>query len=210
MRFQKLINGRDAGLVLASLIDHQLHSNESSHLALKNALGASDPRPLKVVELGCGCGISGINLAQTVSNCSVILTDTLEVEAIVGANISEMSPASNSKVSFCALNWDGELPSNLASTSFDVALITDCTYNPDSSPALVETLTSLRTSSTNMIVLVSMKVRHPSELVFFDLMSEAEFVIADHISVDLSTKEDYTEAEERIDFYLFQCAGPSS
>lgn len=53
----------------------------------------------------------------------------------------------------------------------------DCTYNPDVVPDLVATLERIIEGSRGAKVVVAMKVRHESELVFFELMREKGFVV---------------------------------
>jgi hypothetical protein len=55
--------------------------------------------------------------------------------------------------------------------------VADCTYNPDVVPDLVTTLARLADANREVKVVVAMKVRHESELVFFDLMKESGFVV---------------------------------
>lgn len=87
-----------------------------------------------VLELGTGCGIVGIALAQTITNANVILTDLPEAREIVQRNIDQASRAPGAKLSFLELDWDAQLPDELQSTLTSVSLVVaaDCTYNPDS------------------------------------------------------------------------------
>lgn len=52
-------------------------------------------------------------------------------------------------------------------------VVADCTYNPDVVPDLVRTLKRLG----DVMVLLAMKVRHESEMVFFELMGKEGFVV---------------------------------
>ncbi|CAL5873742.1 uncharacterized protein PFLUO_LOCUS8024 [Penicillium psychrofluorescens] len=131
--------------------------------------------PLQVVELGAGCGIVGIALAQLHPYCSVLLTDLPEVEEIVARNINAARPASQSTVYYRPLDWNEPPPEDLCSSAIDLILLSDCTYNADSLPALVSTLDRLVRISPGAIILVALKRRHDSETVFFDLMQSAAF-----------------------------------
>lgn len=140
---------------------------------LQDLLQTDRSTPLRVIELGSGCGIVGIALAQLLPRISVLLTDLPEVEEIVTQNISVSTPAPSSTVDFQTLDWDEPLPEDLCNGSVDLILVSDCTYNADSLPALVSVLTQLVQTSPDAIVLVALKRRHESESVFFDLMQTA-------------------------------------
>ena len=90
---------------------------------------------LRILELGTGCGIVGIALAQTLQNASVTLTDLPEAQEIVQRNIDEATTAENSSLEFLELDWDSAaLPSELQVKENPISLVVaaDCTYNPDS------------------------------------------------------------------------------
>lgn len=172
----RLIIIRDAGLALSAYLD-QLVTLQPGNLPLVEAcLDTANSRKINAIELGSGCGIVGICLAQSTPNCDVLLTDLPEAQEIAERNLARMKPARESKAEFQQLNWDEPLPESIDGRTFDIILIADCTYNPDSGPSLVHTLGRLMKNSPNAIVLLSMKVRHQSELVFFELMTEAGFV----------------------------------
>ena len=97
------------------------------------------------------------------------------------------------------LETEGRL---LAALAPDLILVSDCTYNPDTAPALVRTIRTLLLRSRlakprpvhelnelgfrGVDVLVALKRRHVSEDVFFTLMSEAGFVVRGWDEVALS------------------------
>ncbi|KAF2630800.1 hypothetical protein BU25DRAFT_386972 [Macroventuria anomochaeta] len=168
----------DAGITLSCQMD-TLGSKES---ALATALDFTSRDPsasLGVLELGTGCGIVGMTLASVIPNCDVTLSDLPEAREIVEKNISEsvLELRNGSNLSFEELDWDAELPAWLAHPRAGIKLVlaADCTYNPDSSPALVNTLRRLAAVHTKLVVAIAMKMRHDSECVFFDLMAEAGF-----------------------------------
>lgn len=130
-------------------------------------------KSLQALELGSGCGIVGIALAELLPQCSVLLTDLPEVEDIVMQNIAAAKPAQSSKIEYQNLDWDEPLPENLWHEPIDLILVSDCTYNADSLPALVSVLDRLVQSSPNVLILVALKRRHESEAIFFDLMQSA-------------------------------------
>ena len=102
---------------------------------LSKALPSAKSGPgLHILELGTGCGIVGITLAQSLFDVQVLLTDLPEAEMIVQRNIDAASSLSGRSVRFQELDWDAELPS---STHFpldrlDLIIAADCTYNSDS------------------------------------------------------------------------------
>ncbi|RJE22962.1 hypothetical protein PHISCL_04689 [Aspergillus sclerotialis] len=145
-------------------------------------------KPFNAIELGSGCGIVGIALAELLPQCSVLLTDLPEVEDIITRNTSTACLAPNSETQYQNLDWDEELPHDLCNTSIDLILISDCTYNADSSPALVSVLRQLTRKSPKAIILVALKRRHDSEAVFFDLMQSAGFGALDKDIVQLPSQ----------------------
>lgn len=87
----------------------------------------------RVLELGTGCGIVGISLAQGFGSAGrphFVLTDLPEAQDIVERNIKAMPVIEKSTIEFRTLDWDEELPDDIG--YFDVVLAADCTYNPDS------------------------------------------------------------------------------
>ncbi|EEP77917.1 predicted protein [Uncinocarpus reesii 1704] len=142
-----------------------------------NLLRHDDSSPFNVVELGSGCGIVGIALAQMMPNCSVLLTDLEEVREIVQRNISTAQPAKNSQIEFHTLDWDEDLPEGIRARRHDLIFLSDCTYNCDALPALVETIRKLLDISPDAQVLVAWKKRCESEMVFFDLMQSAGLAV---------------------------------
>jgi hypothetical protein len=112
-----------------------------------------------------------------------------------------MNAAMSSSVSFSTLDWDEPLPRAIQGRTFDLVLVADCTYNADSSPSLVRTLSALVERSPKAIVLLAMKVRHSSEAVFFDLMSDAGFVIEGQTALPIPGDDDTTI--EKVDIFVF-------
>ena len=163
---------RDAALA-SIIVLRQATSGATALPALNQLLGSRRSSPLQVVELGAGCGIVGIALAQMLEQVQVLLTDLPEVEEIVMRNIYDNHPQRDSSVTFQTLDWDE--PGDLCNGSIDLILVSDCTYNADSLPPLVAVLGRLARSSPDAVVLVALKRRHDSEAIFFDLMRSAGF-----------------------------------
>jgi methylase of polypeptide subunit release factors len=89
--------------------------------------------PMTILELGTGCGIVGIALAQTIPNANVLLTDLPEAKEIVQRNIDQASKAPGASLQFLELDWDAALPSELQTCApISLVVAADCTYNSDS------------------------------------------------------------------------------
>ena len=122
---------RDAGITLSCQLVDLKDPNASLARAL---LPAAPTCPLHILELGTGCGMVGITLAQLFPNAKVILTDLLLAQDIVQRNISQVSKLQDSSLEFVELDWNVNLASQLPPTSdlIDLVIATDCTYNSDS------------------------------------------------------------------------------
>ncbi|KAF2810199.1 uncharacterized protein BDZ99DRAFT_387099 [Mytilinidion resinicola] len=191
----------DAGIALSAYLDRIVSLQANGLDILERVLSSATYKKLRVLELGTGCGIVGIGLAQSVPDCEVLLTDLAEAEEIVAKNIDIMNPAMSSSVSFTTLDWDEPLPQDVQSKVLDLIVLADCTYNADSSPSLVRTLTALVQRSPKAIVLVAMKVRHSSEAAFFDFMFDAGFVIGCQTALQVPGDEE--KPTETVDVYVF-------
>ncbi|KAL8826536.1 MAG: hypothetical protein Q9191_003740 [Dirinaria sp. TL-2023a] len=181
----------DAGiaLVVSLFSTTQLSSHELDGSCVTRLLqdqAASSPR--NVLELGSGCGIVGIALAQSFPNCNVLLTDLPEAMDILGLNIHRSKPAKTATLAHSVLDWEKPIPADIQRTTFDLVLVSDCTYNADSIPALVDTISAIASISLNVAVVVSLKCRHPSEAIFFELMAEARFVQIYHTDFRLPNR----------------------
>src|SRR3954451_12954288 len=91
---------------------------------------------LNVVELGAGCGIAGIALAQMIPNSSVYLTDLPEAQDMLQKNVDIAKPAQGSSLRLGLLEWGSEISNETLPNRIDLVLISDCTYNADSCSAL--------------------------------------------------------------------------
>ncbi|GFF28307.1 UPF0665 family protein C23C4.06c [Aspergillus udagawae] len=162
----------------------------STTAPLPSLLQGQRSTPLHAIELGSGCGIVGIALAQLLSHCSVLLTDLHEVEEIVMKNIAVARPAPSSQLRYQPLDWDEKLPSDLCDGHIDLILVSDCTYNADSLPALVNVLDRLVQMSPDAVVLVALKRRHDSEEVFFSLMDSVNLFSLHKDTMQLPSQHD--------------------
>ncbi|OKL64114.1 hypothetical protein UA08_00142 [Talaromyces atroroseus] len=168
-----------------------------SHLERKSNSNQS----IQAIELGSGCGIVGIALAQMLPRCSITLTDLPEVQDIMACNLQLTRSAAGSTCDFKQLDWEDERDGdNMPRPPMDLILVSDCTYNADSLPSLVRVLTRLVQASPQAVVLVSLKQRHESEAVFFELMRRAGFTIMEESAHALPAA--YSE-QDSIEMYAF-------
>ncbi|KAF2015687.1 hypothetical protein BU24DRAFT_461921 [Aaosphaeria arxii CBS 175.79] len=191
----------DAGIAASSYLVEQVRNPTND--AFSNVFKRSkDNQSLRILELGTGCGMASMSLAQVLESTELILTDLSEAEEIVDHNLKGIKTASNTSASFLELDWEAELPSILTAKPIDIAMAADCTYNPDSSPALVNTISRISKQSPTLAVIIAMKFRHSSEEVFFDLMADAGFVkVAEH---EIPLPGDEEPGEEDVHVYLFR------
>ena len=189
---------RDSGVALSVYLCDIANNNASSRSPFTEQLRSKTM--LQVLELGCGCGIVGIVLAHIRQNCRVILTDLQDASELANKNADAAVIPSSSSLGFHALDWGKEFTGFPSENHLDAILVSDCTYNPDSSPELVRTITSLAFQSPGMFIIVAMKVRHAAELIFFDLMRSAGFVEQHHHSIALPGSE---LSEDTVSIYFF-------
>ena len=160
-----------------------------------------------VLELGSGCGIVGLEVAQICSQCEVKLTDLPDTMDILSYNVSKVmgsNPAVGNVITG-VLDWDDANPKIVQGHRYDLVIVSDCTYNADSIPALVRTLAAVIDQWPAALILVSMKVRHDSEAVFFDLMAAAGFLVAEHSAITIPDQQRASSGRELevVDVYVF-------
>lgn len=151
---------------------------------------------------------------------------------ILDFNISENPEATNRdgvrgvEVERRILDWDWDLHKmeaestereRLGGSEADLVVVSDCTYNVDSLPALVRTIGALlkhkRYRSVghrgDPLVIVSLKRRHASESVFFELMREAGFSVAGKEEMVLpdSARRSRGEKAEMVEIWGFRFSG---
>ncbi|GMI38572.1 hypothetical protein TeGR_g2412 [Tetraparma gracilis] len=119
-----------------------------------------------VLELGSGCGLVGLSAAAFGAR-SVILTDRPDAlehtQRNAAANVTE-------SVACEPLAWGGGLPSELQK-SFDLVLLSDCTYWQHLHERLLETLEEAVDEDT-VVLLAHQWRRREVEQGFFDALSE--------------------------------------
>ena len=139
----------------------------------------------------------------------VLLTDLPEAMDILALNASATCLPRGSQVETQSLDWDAELPESVHGRRFELVLVSDCTYNADSLPALVRTLRAVTRGQRAVLVLVAMKVRHESEKVFFELMAGAGFAEVEHSRVGLPdwTRGGQGRSLDVVEIYAFSGTG---
>ena len=193
---------RDAALASVISLERTVNDSPGAVSVLSGLLQNPRSTPLHVLELGSGCGIVGIALAELLPQCSVLLTDLPEVEEIITHNIAAVRPASSSNVEFQTLDWDEPVSDDVFTDAIDLILISDCTYNADSLPALVSVLGQLTQRSPKALVLVALKRRHESEVIFFDLMQSAGLCSERQACTSLSLPSQHGQSD-RVELYCY-------
>ncbi|KAL1881237.1 hypothetical protein Daus18300_001088 [Diaporthe australafricana] len=201
---------------------------------LKELLCAATPQhPINAIELGCGVGILGVGLAQALSRriislwtplgpltipSKILLTDLPDAEEVAAWNIDdekmarvEVSGVPTVEAEFESLDWDegktGVFGPKARALSWDLIIISDCTYNVDMLPALVKTISGLHRLSMDKDkdkksprVMLATKPRHSSEKALFGLMDEDGWKILESASQPLPV---LGMEDEVVEIYLF-------
>ena len=201
---------RDAGVALTAHLDRQRNQSTEADLLptslafrLKKAQGVG----LRILELGSGCGLIGIWISTALPNSNVTLTDMPEAMEILGFNVNRAMPAAGSSLRCVTFDWNHELPKAIQEPCFDIICVSDCTYNCDSIPSLVKSILALVARAPEALIIVSMKVRHDSESIFFELMSKGGLLEAEHDSVKLGSRHQAQLGlpPESVDIYVYRC-----
>ncbi|CAG8572629.1 1495_t:CDS:2 [Scutellospora calospora] len=102
------------------------------------------PDKTKVLELGSGCGLTGISLATSLVKL-MALTDQATVLPHLWKNVKRNlnDDLILSKVLVIELNWGEEIDKNILSEHWDYVIASDCIYNEFIVNSFVETLVKL-------------------------------------------------------------------
>ena len=178
----------------------------SSSVSLASRLRKAHGCGLRVLELGSGCGLVGLWISTALPHSRVTLTDLPEAMDTLAFNIDRAIPATGSGLRRIILDWNCEIPKVIQKSDFDMFIVSDCTYNCDSIPSLVKMIAALIAQSPDALVVVSMKFRHDSESIFFELMSNAGLSKQEHESVKLGSRQraQLDLPPESVDVYLYQ------
>ena len=193
----QLTPSRDAASALIAYIDKimQIGSEEDNPLkslptSFASLIKLSQGNGLRILELGSGCGVVGIWMASSFPRTEVIMTDLPEAMSILEMNMVHTRLANGSKLARAELDWHKAVPKGIAERSFDLIIVSDCTYNCDSVPALIKTIAVLLRQCPEALVVIAMKIRHESELAFFDLMTEGGLAKVEKAVIGLSHIQD--------------------
>ncbi|KAL9581382.1 MAG: hypothetical protein Q9212_003935 [Teloschistes hypoglaucus] len=170
-------------------------------------------KALNILELGAGCGIVGLVLGSIFPRSRTLLTD-IDDDALrfAGINALKCTRALASIREWRPLDWEDPQSFTLDGT-LDFIVASDCIYNTDSIPHLVRTITALerrvvelREGVPGPKVVLSTKVRHSSESIFFTLLKDQGFEQEQHTSISMPDKYRQSTGQELelVDVYIFK------
>lgn len=194
------------------------------------------PKPINALELGCGVGILGGGLSAVIPKmrpppsrrCTILMTDLEEAESRTRSNMSRLLQVRKGKSSssppvkllYENLDWEqgrkGMFGPETQSHRWDLVMLSDCTYNVDMLPALVETLSALHASNMahaaasstspgeqtqSTKVFLATKPRHASEEALFDLLSQEGWTELHKQTLPLPVLGAETQS---VDLYLYE------
>lgn len=172
-----------------------------------------------ILELGCGVGILGIGLAQVLSHnnslsTTLLMTDLEEAQERAESNMALLSKRTSKdsvKVLYENLDWEdgriGRFSETMQAKAWDLVMLSDCTYNVDMLPALVETLSAIHASNCNAQssattrVFMATKPRHDSERALFGLLDKHGWAMTQKqvLSLPVLGADDQT-----VEMYIFE------
>ena len=220
----------DGGLAAVSFLT-QIYDEKAEALRMMPAVSSlvrrDGPRPLNILELGCGVGVMGIGLSGLLSlatspdiipECHFLMTDVPEAEERALANIRLFQQSQEKEgraipvIQYENLDWEegrqGRFGESVKSKLWDLVILSDCTYNIDTIPALVETLSQLNSlvashgkERTPLRVLLATKPRHSSEQAVFDILGSKGWNVVEKAIVEL---HGLPQESEDVQFYLLQ------
>ncbi|KAF5000292.1 hypothetical protein FDECE_11253 [Fusarium decemcellulare] len=193
----------------------------------------SRQRSIRVLELGCGVGILGVGLgavypqlhSSSPGDCTILMTDLPEAEARARSNIKRLENShlrfqeNPVKMLYENLDWEegrkGRFGPQVQSQPWDMVMLSDCTYNVDMLPALVETLSAIHATNLTHFpagepfttkVFLATKPRHESETVLFELMDNDGWYSVHKQVMPLPV---LGGAPQAVELYLFDKSGLS-
>lgn len=218
----------DGGLAAVSFLT-KLHEESEAAMAKMPTMGnllRDSSRPLNVLELGCGVGVLGVGLsallslgrgAEVLSKCHLLMTDLSDAEDRALANIRLFQESQTKEnrpiptIQYENLDWEegrvGRFSESVTSRTWDIVMLSDCTYNIDTIPALVETLSQLHSLTVGsggsdrkpLKVFLATKPRHSDEQAVFGILGERGWGVVEKAVVEL---HGLPEVTEEVEFYL--------
>ena len=160
----------------------------------------------RAIELGSGTGAVGIQLAHTCPKSEIILTDLPSAVDILKRNAKAASLPKPDLLSVLPLDWTEDLPEKVVKGRFDLILVSDCTYNTDSIPALVKTIDALMNLSPQALTVIATKVRHGDESVFKQMLADKCIQEVEHLAFELPDmqRKAFGQEPEVVDVYIYQ------
>lgn len=143
----------DSSIVFAKFLEKNSKKGEFSRAKLQNK---------RVVELGAGCGLSGLGMALL--GCEVVVTDQAEVLPLLRRNMeSNMSRAKYSaseyshlgpigSVEVAELDWGNQQQAEALKPPFDYIIGTDVVYKEHLVPPLLESVLALSGPKTTLVL----------------------------------------------------------
>jgi Lysine methyltransferase len=192
----------DASLGFLIYLD-RITDSSSGLSEISKLIQNAKKRRINILELGSGCGIVGIAFAQRLKS-DVLLTDLDDASEILEMNVKLAAPKAGSSLRAEVLDWSSDLHDSL-NAKYDLVLVSDCIYNPDSSVDLVETLKRLAVQSPLTLILVGFKRRHSADDIFFGRMKESNFSLLETSNVSLPHHEsEFDATSPTVEFYTYQ------
>ncbi|KAL0934125.1 upf0665 family protein c [Colletotrichum truncatum] len=202
----------DAGMMVVSRLwllcegDSSISAGHPLSMTTLQSLLVSEDT-VNILELGCGVGIFGIGLARMLSQRHdsskkgrIVMTDLPEAEerACTNINILDKMGIPSIRPEYENLDWDdgrdGDFGPLVKDTFWDLVVLSDCTYNADALPALIDTWTAIhkqnvalrpKTEQVATRVLVAMKVRHSDEDRLWQLVEENGWAVTEQTVMPL-------------------------
>ncbi|KAI0015827.1 putative methyltransferase-domain-containing protein [Xylariomycetidae sp. FL0641] len=207
----------DAGVVASAFLDDACCASGAGRLP---GLAEGDGDAVRVLELGAGVGILGLSVAASLQyhgksgrKVTALLTDLPDAEERARRNIARALALYDAEVpalEYEDLDWDdareGRFGPLVSADSWDLVVLSDCTYNVDSLPALVGTLSALqhREGQGPLPVLLAMKPRHASEEALWGLLDQAGW---EYECVKTIPLRKIGAEEEQVKIYLLRKGG---
>ncbi|CAD5205487.1 unnamed protein product [Bursaphelenchus okinawaensis] len=123
--------------------------------------------PLKVLELGAGCGLAGLSLAKAFMSIQLTTTDCdMNVLVQLRKNVL-LNFGEEQRVKVAELDWFKSEKNEVLKEEFDVVIAADVIYDPEILEAFLNTVTLILKRNSNSRAIVAFKERNPDTLQMF-------------------------------------------